>query len=109
MLNLCRTFMSTLNDAKISQVQTHLFSVALSLHGGTESFTYPYGTPNHIVNNPLTPKIPMQYTVEKGKAVKAIPQWNSESQAKKYHTGTYEMVIGKSTEPPDANAMAGKN
>lgn len=30
----------------------HIFTLSLSLHGGTESFTYPYGTPNHIDGNP---------------------------------------------------------
>jgi hypothetical protein len=101
--------METIGARVINELYiSHLFSVALSLHGGTESFTYPYGTPNHIQKNPLTPKIPMQYTIENGKAVKATPYNNSFAQAKKYHSGTYEMVVGKSTEPPDANAMAGK-
>lgn len=27
---------------------SHIFSLALTLHGGTESLTYPYGAPNHI-------------------------------------------------------------
>ncbi len=37
----------------------HLFSLSLSLHGGTESLTFPFGTPNHLVGNPI---IEMNYS-----------------------------------------------
>jgi hypothetical protein len=30
---------------------SHLFSLALTLHGGTESLTYPFGSPNHLKTN----------------------------------------------------------
>ncbi len=30
---------------------SHLFSLALTLHGGTESLTYPFGSPNHLIEN----------------------------------------------------------
>lgn len=34
--------------------------LSLSLHGGSESLTYPYGTPNHLKNSP---KIKLNYTL----------------------------------------------
>lgn len=87
----------------------HLFSLALSLHGGTESLTYPYGTPNHMIGN-ITPKIPMKYTSEDGNLT---PINRKESQilnlVKKYRTGKYDMINGKSSESPDNNTLRGKS
>jgi hypothetical protein len=99
--------METIGARVINELYVnHLFSVALSLHGGTESFTYPYGTPNHIMNSNI-PKIPMKYTVEKGKAVDPTPLPNTLNQAELFRSGTYDMIMGKSSEPPDANALGG--
>ena len=60
----------------------HKFSLSLSLHGGTESLTYPYGVPNHMNNNDL---IPMEYE-KVNKSQKLIGLSNDESIkiAKKY-------------------------
>ncbi len=88
----------------------HLFSLALSLHGGTESLTYPYGTPNHMIGS-SAPKIPMTYQIQNGKAIvdntKVTEQ--IEQMAKQFRKGTYDMINGKSSESPDNNALKGNN
>ena len=100
--------METIGARVINELYiSHLFSVALSLHGGTESFTYPYGTPNHIEGNRI-PKIPMEYTIENGKALDPKPNSETQKVSELFRTGTYDMVMGKSSEPPDANALNGK-
>lgn len=85
----------------------HLFSLALSLHGGTESFTYPYGTPNHTNTNGI-PKIPMKYDIQDGKAINPKEMPESRSKAEMFTSGTYDMISGKSSEAPDQNALACK-
>jgi hypothetical protein len=121
--------METIGARVINELYTsHLFSLALSLHGGTESFTYPYGTPNHIISNNI-PKIPMNYDINKGKALnpklstKLNTNKNPNPNPNKLHNnlkqnlhknlkdlrnGLYDMIKGKSTEPPDANMLKGK-
>lgn len=88
----------------------HLFSLALSLHGGTESLTYPYGTPNHMLGS-STPKIPMTYLIQNGKASIDGSKISdlAKRQAEQYRKGTYDMISGKSSESPDNNALKGKN
>jgi hypothetical protein len=88
----------------------HLFSLALSLHGGTESLTYPYGTPNHMLGSG-TPKIPMTYLIQNGKASVDGSKITDHAQrlAALYRKGTYDMKSGKSSESPDNNALKGKN
>jgi hypothetical protein len=82
----------------------HLFSLALSLHGGTESLTYPYGTPNHLENTQV-PKIPMKYQ-EKNGEIKANPLSKKFNRIlKKFRGGAFEMTQGKSTNPPDYNSI----
>ncbi len=83
----------------------HLFSLALSLHGGTESLTYPYGTPNHMQGN-KTPKIPIKYTQDENGNLKFDSSHpDILSITKKYRTGLFDMVQGKSSESPDNNAL----
>ena len=80
----------------------HLFSIALSLHGGTECFSYPYGTPNHT--NSIAPKIPVKYHKTKdGLEVKTDE--NTEKIVQEYRTGKYDILDGVSTEPPDFFAI----
>ena len=99
--------METIGARVINELYIHhLFSVALSLHGGTESFTYPYGTPNHIMGGKY-PNVPMNYSVENGIA-KAIPFKDSLAKAKVFRGGSYDYAFGKSSEPPDANTLSGK-
>jgi hypothetical protein len=101
--------METIGARVINELYiSHLFSLALSLHGGTESFTYPYGTPNHMQNNKWIPKIPMKYNIEKGKALNPTPDSTSLQLAEKFRTGRYDMSIGKGSESPDANALSCK-
>lgn len=101
--------METIGARVINELYVnHLFSVALSLHGGTESFTYPYGTPNHMESKVGIPRIPMSYTIEKGKALNPIPGSETLKTAEKFRRGTYDMVMGKGSEPPDAIALSCK-
>ena len=98
--------METIGARVINELYiNHLFSVALSLHGGTESFTYPYGTPNHIRTRGI-PIVPMKYNVEGDNKATATPLKNSLKQAELFRSGTYDMIMGKSTEPPDANTLS---
>lgn len=100
--------METIGARVINELYVnHLFSVALSLHGGTESFTYPYGTPNHMDRKNI-PNVPMSYEIEDGKAVKPKPQSDSEDRARLFRNGSYDLTFGKSSEPPDANALSCK-
>ena len=84
----------------------HLFSIALSLHGGTESLTYPYGTPNHMKNSHVE-KIPMNYKIVNGK-IKSEPGKSAEKFASKYKTGSFDYLTGQSTNPPDLNSIKSK-
>jgi hypothetical protein len=81
----------------------HLFSLSLSMHGGTESLTYPYGTPNHI-NNKKAPKLNRFYKNVNGKMViEQTPEAMKIIQRLK--KGKYDYLRGKSTNPPDYNAV----
>lgn len=80
----------------------HMFSLALSLHGGTESLTYPYGVPNHIMGNPNI--IPMNYLRVNQKTVsKKTPL--SDYMASRYRGGEFDKIQGKSNPPPDGIAF----
>jgi hypothetical protein len=83
----------------------HMFSLALSLHGGTESLTYPYGTPNHIQKTHI-PKLPIYYSEINGKLNVNVHK-DAKKLVKQFRRGTYEMIVGKSTNPPDLNAIKG--
>ncbi len=84
----------------------HVFLLALSLHGGTESLTYPYGTPNHM-NIPNIPKIPMQYKIVDGKLTPRKPSESINSLVKKFRSGVFDMANGNSSNPPDINTLLG--
>jgi hypothetical protein len=100
--------METIGARVINELYiNHLFSVALTLHGGTESFTYPSGSPNHMLNNEI-PKIHMKYEIKNKKVTNSIPFSNSLKEANLFISGKFDMFIGKSTETPDANALACK-
>jgi len=81
----------------------HVFSLALSLHGGTESLTYPYGTPNHLKDQKV-PKIPAKYEFENGKFNLKNKDKLNES-VKIFKNKTYEMYVGNSTNAPDYNSI----
>ena len=82
----------------------HIFSLSLSFHGGTESLTYPYGTPNHMMKNKQI--IPMKYEVNGHRTI-ASPLRKSYEIAKKYRLGKYDSISGRATYSPDNNAMTG--
>lgn len=102
--------METMGARVINELYvSHLFSLALSLHGGTESFTYPYGTPNHMISSGITvPKLKMEYDIKNGKAENPHEVSVGINDLKMYRKGGYDMTTGKSTEPPDANMLKGK-
>ena len=79
-----------------------MFSLALSLHGGEESLTYPYGVPNHIVGNPNI--IPMNYFRVKHKTVSKKTAL-SDYMASRYRMGEFDNIRGISTPPPDGIAF----
>jgi hypothetical protein len=81
----------------------HTFSLALSLHGGTESLTYPYGTPNHLKTDKI-PKIPFKYDSSSGKITKKNDKNISEA-ILKFRRKDFEMVRYNSTNPPDYNSI----
>ena len=80
----------------------HMFSLALSLHGGTESLTYPYGVPNHLMGNPNI--IPMNYYTVNHRTISRKTQL-SEFMASRYRTGEFDELKGHSTPPPDGIAF----
>ena len=74
---------------------SHLFSLSLTLHGGTESLTYPFGSPNHLVDSK---PIPTNYIKDKnGKVI-----------GSEYKIGStkidYGDSLGKGDESPDLKA-----
>lgn len=83
---------------------SHMFSLALSLHGGTESLTYPYGTPNHLVNGK---KIPMDYKLVKGK-LKNKPNSLTHSMANTFKSKVYDEIEGRGTPTPDNAGIVSK-
>ena len=85
----------------------HLFSLALSLHGGTESLTFPYGTPNHTTR-PDLPKIPMKYFQKDGKTQFDSSNPDTLKLAKLYRTGKFDMTTANSSEPPDFSTLNSK-
>lgn len=68
------------------------FVISLSLHGGTESLTYPYGTPNHFGNNP---KIEMKYNeiIKNSKMMYGEPTENTNTILKNYLTSKYDSSL----------------
>jgi hypothetical protein len=86
----------------------HIFVISLSLHGGTESLTYPYGTPNHIFGTKYK-KVEMDYKQYNTTTpyVDAIPTKEAEKTAEYYRKNNFEHVQGKSTEAPDEQAFIG--
>lgn len=82
----------------------HMFSLALSLHGGTESLTYPYGTPNHI-HSKNVPKLPIYYNQDKNGRLQINVAPETNSLVEQFRNLHYEMIVGKSTNPPDYNAV----
>jgi hypothetical protein len=86
---------------------THIFTISLSLHGGTESLTYPYGTPNHI-NDAKLPKVPMNYNSYNSTTLEATPLENADNIANYYKTMNSEQITGESTEAPDLQGLIGK-
>jgi hypothetical protein len=81
------------------------FILSLSLHGGTESLTYPYGVPNHQFGNPT---IEMDYKQGEnalkylGKATK-----NTMKLVKEYVQGRYDFSLTKkSLNSPDNKAIS---
>lgn len=82
----------------------HKFLLSLSLHGGTESLTYPYGTPNHIQNNP---KIQMNYIKNEMEVVTGKNKEDAMNLQKLYLKGDYDDVFSKgiSLNPPDYKAI----
>jgi predicted deacylase len=84
----------------------HMFSLALTLHGGTESLTYPYGAPNHIKSSPY--QIDMQYSKnEKGETI-SREGGNAKNISDKFKNGQIG-GMGLSTEAPDFQAASSKN
>ena len=74
---------------------SHLFSLSLTLHGGTESLTYPFGSPNHLLESK---PIPVNYIRDKnGKVISS-----------EYKNGSFKIdnrnQIGKGDESPDMTA-----
>ena len=80
----------------------HLFLLALSLHGGTESLTYPFGVPNHIIGNKNV--IPMTYFTQ-GKRILSKKTPFSDAMAARYRNGEFDRIMGTSTPPPDSVAF----
>ena len=85
----------------------HMIQLALSLHGGTESLTYPYGTPNHIKSNFIN-KISVNYETLKNKTV--IPKFgaNAQKEVNLFQQGQFEYFSSpgsKSLNPPDHTSI----
>lgn len=83
----------------------HTFSLALSLHGGTESLTYPYGTPNHLKTDTI-PKIPFRINSSSDK-LKIENNKKINDAVLKFRKKEFEMVRFNSTNAPDYNSIVG--
>lgn len=95
----------------------HTFSLALSLHGGMEAFTYPFGAPNHVKNKNMFPSVPMSYTETENGRTRVEAKTDSMRVANDYRMNKYEQQLDlatfnnsesstiKSTNAPDYNAM----
>ncbi len=102
--------METIGARVVNELFTHhLFSLSLSLHGGTESLTYPYGTPNHLKSNQV-PKLTEYYNKPgpnerfQVRETKDTPHKLMEK-INKYRSGKYDLQEGESTNAPDFNAI----
>jgi len=81
---------------------SHMFSLGLSLHAGTESLTYPYGTPNHIKSSH---KIQMIYKEVDGK-IKPFPTSRTFQQANFFKSSKLDEVEGKGSDTPDTAGIS---
>lgn len=100
-----QTCMETIGARLVNELYiNHIFSLALSLHGGTESLTYPYGTPNHVKNAEI-PKIPSKYEMKEG-TYKLSNAEELRDAVKIFQNKTFEMIEANSTNPPDFNSIS---
>ncbi len=83
----------------------HMFSMGLSLHAGTESLAFPYGTPNHIKK---AKKIPMKYVKLKGGRVKNKRLEMTDKITQMFKDEKYDLLEGEGTPTPDSSGMKGK-
>lgn len=87
--------METIGARVINEIFIHhLIQLSLSLHGGEESLTYPYGTPNHIKSSSL-PHIDMNYTVLQNKTVIPHSRKLSIEEYEKYQQNEFDLFFEK--------------
>lgn len=87
--------METIGARVINEIFIHhLIQLSLSLHGGEESLTYPYGTPNHVKSSSL-PHIDMNYTVLHNKTVIPKSRELSIEESKKYQQNEFDFLFEK--------------
>ena len=78
---------------------SHIFSLSLTLHGGIESLSYPFGAPNHLKDNKY--EIPLKYHAG---GIQKFPE--TDDLVKKYKHGDYNHLSGTSSEAPDLSAFS---
>jgi hypothetical protein len=89
--------MQTISARTINEIfSNNLIRLSISIHGGTSSLTYSYGTPNHIQNLNEKFKLPIK---SKG---------NFKEVLEDYYSGKLDESREKSTISPDDKALAGR-
>lgn len=92
--------MNTITARTINEIFIHnLIKVSISLHAGTSSFTYAYGTPNHLTQLYSQFKIPFQSDLNNG---------NTRNIINEYYNGDVDnLPFNESSEAPDNTVLEG--
>ena len=93
--------MSTISARTINEIFiNNLIKISVSLHAGTSSLTYAYGTPNHLIK--LSPQYRIPFGIKDGQMINSIID--------QYYNGSLDnLPYNEATEPPDNIALEGIN
>jgi hypothetical protein len=90
--------MKTISARTINEIFiNNLIRMSISIHGGTSSLTYAYGTPNHLINLNQKYKLPL----------KLKDNMNYEV-LENYYSGRLDHTNNESTEAPDNQILESK-
>ena len=97
--------MKTITARTINEIFiNNLIKISVSLHAGTSSLTYAYGTPNHLKDLSNYFKIPFKYHNSK-MALNEL----SDSIIMRYYEGELDnLSYNQATESPDDKTLVGK-
>lgn len=96
--------MNTITARTINEIFIHnLIKISVSLHAGTSSLTYAYGTPNHLIKLYPQYKIPFL----KGHDLSSSNDYMKTIINKYYNGEVDNLPFNESTEAPDNTALKG--